>query len=134
MEHDSQKQSLKESIYELLFLTKVCLTSFWFWVPPLFALFVVIELYMICINPLLLLVGPGILIAVALVWEDKRTRAQYGLKEVRLVKSSDMLFTEPRKVEQGIDVEKLVKEYSSMLDKKKEGDPAENGENRAEDE
>jgi len=45
-----------------------------------------------------------------------------------------MLFTEPRKVEQGIDVEKLVKEYSSMLDKKKEGDPAENGENRAEDE
>jgi hypothetical protein len=74
------------------------------------------------------------LIAVALVWEDKRTRAQYGLKEVRLVKSSDMLFTEPRKVEQGVDVEKLVKEYSSMLDKKKEGEPAENGKKRAEDE
>lgn len=134
MEHGSQKQSLKESIYELLFLTKVCLTSVWFWVPPLFALFVIVELYMICINPLLLMIGPGILIVAALIWEDRRTRAQYGLKEVRLVKSSDMLFTEPRKVEQDIDVERLVKEYSNMIDKQKEGEPAENGENRAEDE
>jgi len=134
LEHGSQKQSLKESIYELLFLTKVCLTSVWFWVPPLFALFVIVELYMICINPLLLMIGPGILIVAALIWEDRRTRAQYGLKEVRLVKSSDMLFTEPRKVEQDIDVERLVKEYSNMIDKQKEGEPAENGENRAEDE
>ena len=117
-----------------MFLTKVCLTSVWFWVPPLFALFVIVELYMICINPLLLMIGPGILIVAALIWEDRRTRAQYGLKEVRLVKSSDMLFTEPRKVEQDIDVERLVKEYSNMIDKQKEGEPAENGENRAEDE
>lgn len=134
MQHGGTKQSLKESVYELLFLTKVCLTSFWFWVPPLFAVFVVIELYMICINPLLLLIGPGILIAVALVWEDKRTRAQYGLNEVKLVKSSDMLFTEPRKVEQGVDVEKLVKEYTQMLDKKKEGESAENGKKQTENE
>ncbi len=120
------KQSLKDSIYELLYLSKVCLTSFWFWVPPLFALFVVLELYMICINPLLLIVGPAAIIVYALVWEDRRVRAQYGLKEIKIVKSGDMLFSAPRKVEQGVDVEKLVKEYTDMVKKKSE--TAENGE------
>lgn len=132
MEQDLEKQSLKDSIYELLYLSKVCLTSFWFWVPPLFALFVVLELYMICINPLLLIVGPAVIIVYALVWEDRRVRAQYGLKEVKLVKSSDMLFSAPRKVEQDVDVERLVKEYTDMV--KKKGETAENGEKPSEDE
>jgi len=116
-EQIEEKQSLKESILEMFFIVKVCLTSFWFWVPTLFALFSFFELYMICINPWLLLIPPSIMIIAALAWEEKRVKAQYGITE-QILKSSDPLFSGPRRVATDIDVEKLVKEYEELLEKK----------------
>jgi hypothetical protein len=121
-EEGVEKQSFRESVYEMLFLIKVCLTCVWFWVPSLFALFVVFELYMIYINPLLLLVGPGIMIVCALIWEERRVKAQYGFTDVKVVKNSDPLFSGPRRIEKDVDVERLVKEYAELTKKKNEND------------
>lgn len=99
----------------MLVLIKVCLTSIWFWLPPLMGLFVVFELYLMCINPLLLIIAPSIMIAYALIWEERRAKAQYGLKEFRVIKSSDPLFSTPREVAQDLNVEQAVKEYTDML-------------------
>ena len=131
MESDEVKQSFRESIYEALVLIKVCLTSVWFWLPPLFGLFIVFELYLLCINPLLLLIAPSIMIAYGLVWEEKRTKAQYGLKELKVLKSSDPFFSTPRTVAVDLDVDKAVEEYTRLLKKspKKDADETEKDEN-----
>lgn len=113
-----EKKSLKESIKEIFYIVKVCLSSFWFWLPALFAIFLYVELYLLFINPLLFLIGPVVLIIYALVWEEKRLKAQYGLKEVKVVKSSDPLFSLPRK-QKVSEVDKLVEEYASLIKKKK---------------
>jgi hypothetical protein len=115
LESDEERQSLRESIYEMLILVKVCLTSVWFWLPPLFGLFIIFELYLLCINPLLLLIAPSIMIVYGLAWEEKRTKAQYGLKELKVLKSSDPFFTVPRTVAVSLDVEKAVDEYTGLL-------------------
>jgi hypothetical protein len=78
-------------------------------------LFVVFELYLMCVNPLLLIIAPSIMVAYALVWEEKRAKAQYGLKEFRVIKSSDPMFSTPREVAQDLNVEEAVKEYTDML-------------------
>lgn len=113
-----EKQSFKDSFLEILAIIKVCLTSFWFYVPALFAIYMYVQLYMIVINPLLLLVGPTIIIVYALLWEEKRLKAQYGLKDVKILRSSDPLFSSPRQQTARAEVEELVEEYKKMLKKK----------------
>jgi hypothetical protein len=76
--------------------------------------FIYIELYLLFVNPLLFLVGPIIIVIYALLWEEKRLKAQYGLKEVRVFKSSDPLFSLPRK-EKISEVDQLVEEYKKMI-------------------
>lgn len=70
---------------------------------------------MMTIHPLLLVIGPAITIAYALIWEEKRVKAQYGLKDVKVLKSSDPMFSTPRKVPNPVEVEKLVEEYKKLL-------------------
>jgi len=97
-----------------LLIIKLCFKSFWFWLPVLFTVFLYIELYLLFVNPLLFLVGPIIIVIYALLWEEKRLKAQYGLKEIRVVKSSDPLFSLPRK-EKVSEVDQLVEEYKKMI-------------------
>jgi len=115
-EEQEEKQSFKESLKEILVVIKVCLTSFWFWLPPLFAIFLFIEIYLLLMNPLLFIIGPTIIVIYALMWEEKRLKAQYGLKEVKVIRASAPLFAMPRK-EKVSDVNKLVEEYKKMLKK-----------------
>lgn len=113
------KQSLKDSILEMWAIVKACLTSFWFWVPPLFAIYIYLQLFLMLINPLLLIVGPAILIALGLWWEDKRAKAKYGVKDVRVLYASDPLFTPPQKARTRDEVDRLVEEYHNLLKKRK---------------
>jgi len=115
-----EKQSFRDSLLEALAIAKVCLTSFWFYVPALFAIYMYLQLYMIVINPLLLIVGPTIMIVYALLWEEKRIKAQYGLKDAKVIRSSDPLFSSPRQQTSKAEVEELLEEYKKMLKKKQE--------------
>ncbi len=116
MQKETEKQSLWQSIYESLYIIKVCLTSFWFWVPALVALFTIFELYLLTISPWLLIIIPAIIAGYSMMWEERRTRAQYGLKDIKLIRSSDPLGSGPRQVANDIDVERLVKEYTNLVD------------------
>jgi len=47
----------------------------------------------------------------------KRVKAQYGIKDVKVLSSSDPLFSEPRRAT-GVEVEKLVEEYEKLIEKR----------------
>ena len=115
---ERERQSFKESLLEIFYIAKACLSSFWFWLPPLFVVYMYLELYLLFFSPLLVLIGPIITIVYVLFWEEKRAKAQYGIKDVKVLSSSDPLFSEPRKATSNVEVEKLVEEYEKLIEKR----------------
>lgn len=100
----------------MLLLTKAILTSFWFWLPIIFAAYMFFQLYLMCIHPLLLLIGPAVITIYALLWEEKRVKAKYGIKDVRVLRASEPMFSLPRPLTRKENVESLVEEYKALLE------------------
>jgi hypothetical protein len=114
-------RNLADSTIEILTIVKACLTTFWFWVPVLFSVsFYLNLLLMFAIHPLVILVLPIVLVVFAMIQEEKRVKAQYGLDEVRVLKASHGLGEGPVYERKTWDVEKAVKDYEESLKKKEE--------------
>lgn len=111
----------KEFFVEILVVTAACLTSFWFWLPALFAAYMYFQLWIIFfVHPLTILIVPVVLAIFSMVFEEERTRAQYGLDEIRLLRSSDPLGVSPTWKKVRWDVEKAIREYQESLKKTEE--------------
>ena len=114
-------RSVAESFVEILAIVKACLTTFWFWVPVLFAAsFYLNLLLMFVIHPLVILALPIALMIYGIVHEEKRIRAQYGLDEVKVLKASHGLGEGPAYERKTWDVEKAIRGYEESLKKKEE--------------
>jgi len=106
-------------VKDIFWIVKNCLTTFWFWLPVLFYILLCFELYLIaCVNPLLALVVPSVIVAYALTDEKRRLKLQYGLNSLK-----EELYT--LKIRNGLEpfhwkVEKSVKEYEELIKKEKE--------------
>ena len=116
-EEQKEKQSFKESLKEILVVIKVCLTSFWFWLPPLFAIFLFIEIYFLFVNPLLFIIGPTIIVIYALMWEEKRLKA----KKIEALEETEQS-TEEGEEEQEIVFEEIIVDTGKEGEKLKELD------------
>lgn len=82
-------RDVKEDIVETFLLIKVCLTSFWFWLPVLYAAYFFIEIWLfVVVHPLTILVLPAALAVYACVLEEKRMKSLY---EIRNKKTSETL-------------------------------------------
>jgi len=116
-------RNLADSVVEILAVVKACLTTFWFWLPVLLSASIYINLYlMFAVHPLVIVVLPAVLMVYALIYEEKRIKAQYGLDGVKVLKSSHGLGEGPAYVyeRKTWDVEKAVKDYEESLKKKEE--------------
>jgi len=118
-------QTLKESILETLLIIKACLTSFWFWLPTIFAGYMFLQLWMFFyIHPLTLAILPIILSIYLTIEEEKRVKAQYGLDNIKQISASDPIGSHPRNLKASTwNAEKVVEEYKRLLrDKKKKAE------------
>lgn len=124
-------EGFKESLFEILLITKVCLTDFWFWLPPLFAAYMYFQLWIVFfVHPLTILIVPVVLAIFAMVFEEHRTKAQYGLDKIKLLRASDPLGESPTWKDVRWDVEKVIREYRESLkktDEKKTKSKSRNG-------
>lgn len=112
--------NFKDSILESLSIIKACLTTFWFWVPVLLAGYMWVQVgIMFYVHPLAVAIVPSILVVYALIFEDRRTRAQYGLDSKQSEDSGKKLLSE-------VDIKKLVSEYNVILKNKKKSQDDEN--------
>jgi len=115
-------QKLKETIVELTVLSKAVLETFWFWVPPLFAAYIFLQLWLVFfVHPLTLAILPSILAVYALIQEDKRVRAMYGLESAKKKSAADPFGAAPKELK-GFewDVEKALQNYETTLEGKSE--------------
>jgi len=114
-------QELKEFVIDVLLITVACLTSFWFWLPALFAAYIYFQLWIVVfIHPLTILIMPVVIAIFAMIWQEKRVKAQYGLDRVKLLKASHPLGATPERAKVRWDIEKAVREYLESLGRKKE--------------
>jgi len=112
--------NFKDSLVEAILLVKTCLTTFWFWVPVIFAAYMWAQLgIMFYVHPLALAIVPSVLIIYALIQEDRRFKAQYGLDKSRSIDTGKKLLSE-------VDMRKLVSEYNAMLKNDKKSQDTEN--------
>jgi hypothetical protein len=122
-------RDFKDSLLEVLWIAKCCLTTFWFWLPILFMGYVFLQLWMMFfIHPLTAFVLPAILCVYAFLQEEKRFKARYGFGEMKRLTSSHG-FGESAEEISGFrwEVERTVQEYEHLLrkDKKKKKGKAE---------
>lgn len=121
---EEEKTSIREDIYEILYLVKTCLTSFWFWLPALFAIFMYGQLLIfLFIHPLLLLVAPTIISIYAILQEKKRLKALYETTDRKILSASDPLGTRPHTPTSKNNIEEIVEEYVRFLKKKGKKNP-----------
>jgi len=114
--------SFKESLLEIFWIVKTCLTTFWFWLPILIGLYVIVEVYMfVLINPLSILVLPAIISVYAVLIEDKRAKARYpeiGGKPRNAIRPPGI----GSEFSSNWNATERVEEYLRVLEKKEEED------------
>lgn len=113
-------QDFKEDVIETFFLIKVCLTSFWFWVPVLYAAYLFIQIWMfVAIHPLTIFILPAALAVYSLKQEKKRVEAQYGIQKggrARILRPYSLIPQELKGFKW--DIEESLEEYQKMTKKK----------------
>lgn len=112
-------RQMKEDILETLLLIKICLTSFWFWLPIFYACYLFFQYWMLVnIHPLTIFILPAALIIYLLTQEDKRIKATYGIVEERPRRFFPLTLSgeeKPKGLEW--DLAKTLGEYEEMMNK-----------------
>ena len=111
--------SFKESLLEVLWIVKTCLTTVWFWIPIIFALYTVIQLGLLFVHPLTLLIVPTILAIYAIRREKQRIQAEYNLPKTKRLKASHPIGTGPLLICE-VQLEQKLEEYLRALEKTRE--------------
>lgn len=120
-------RELVEFLFEVLVIAKVCFTTFWFWLPALFAAYMYFQFWMIFfIHPLTVLIVPVVFGIFVIIFEEKRVKAQYGLDKIRLLRASDPLGASPVWEKVRWDVEKAIREHRESVEKSEERKKEEN--------
>ena len=101
----------KTSFLEVLWITKTCLTTFWYWLP------ISLMAYMIFfIHPLTLAILPAVMIIYGTILNEKRVKLRYGLDKPRKFQVSHGLGATPEPIAEGEwKVEKAVDQYRRLL-------------------
>ncbi len=113
-------QELKESFVETWFLVEACLTSFWFWLPILYAAWFFIQLWMIFfIHPLTIFILPAILSVYSILQEEERLKLQYGVDKKKTLGALHPIGAGPQELKDfGWDIENLWKSKEEQKLKK----------------
>ena len=113
-------QDFKESFLEVLLITEVCLTSFYFWLPVLLWAYLFFQLWMMfAIHPLTILILPAILAIYTIILEEKRFKAQHKLANTKCIMALHPIGAHPEPPSFKWDVEATLKEYVKLLKKNK---------------
>lgn len=108
----------KESVTEVLWIIKTCLTTFWFWLPALYAAYFYIQLWAIFfVHPLTIIILPAILGAYLVREEKKRNEARYQLSSTKRLEATYPSGEEPQSICFKYNIEKNMKRYKELFQK-----------------
>ena len=111
------KKVFSESFHDLCWVLKTILTTFWFWVPIIYGLYFIVQLWMMFfIHPLSVIVVASVFAIYAIRLEGKRSSSRYGHLGRRRLSASHG-FGEGPQQERGFRwrVEQTVEQYEHLL-------------------
>jgi hypothetical protein len=113
-------EDYKNSFFEVLWIMKSTLSTFWFWFPIIYFAYALFQLWlMFYVHPFTLAILPLVLIIYGVRLEEKRVKLRYGLKSKRLPTHRSMgSAPEPLK-QTDWEVEQSVEEYQKILKNQK---------------
>ena len=86
-------EEFKELVIDILRIVKICITTFWFWLPVLFYSYVFLQLWMLFyIHPLTLLTLPAAIFTYAVLSGKKRFK---NVIKTKRLTPSHPLFAKP---------------------------------------
>ncbi len=103
-------KELKEEVLETYVIARANMSTIWFWVPVLFALYIPFQMYLMFVNPLLLAIAPAILIIYLTYEEERGFRAKYQLGATHTKTAREPVFW---------DIERFITESRNKITKKK---------------
>ncbi len=115
-------EDFKDSFGEVCTIAKTVLSTVWFWVPVAYALYFLVQLWLIFfVHPLTLFAVVTVLGVYAVYLEDKRTTTMYSLKKTKFLSASHGFGEGPSPIDRrDWDVEQTVNEYEVLLRKRKQ--------------
>ena len=115
-------QMTKDDFLEILLIVKLCLTSFWFWLPVLYGGYLVLQIWLlVAVHPLTILIVPAILSAFLIVTREKRMKIQYGTGDEKPKRPLDPYsLTTTEKGSFSWDIQKALEEYEKMTKDREE--------------
>jgi len=111
-------QNFKESLAEVLFIIKACLTTLWFWVPVLYAVYFFFQMWIFLVHPITIFILPLILSVYAVWLDERRKNYKVRFSEIKYLSASHPLGAGPEMKPFKAEVESMVKEYEKLLQKK----------------
>jgi hypothetical protein len=104
-----------DSVVEAVSIVKTVLATVWFWVPIAYALYFIVQLWLIFyIHPLTAIAAATLLGVYALYLEGKRTASRYSLTVTMRLSPTHMLTEGPRPL-RAWEVEQSVEDYENLL-------------------
>jgi len=112
-------KKLKQDIVDIWIIVKACLTSIWFWIPVVYAMYFYMQIWLIFyIHPLTLIVLPSVLLVYLIIREEKRANRYYELHNIKYLSAARPLGSGPEIKTSRWKVEETIKEYEKLLKKK----------------
>jgi hypothetical protein len=114
-------RGIADSFTETVLIAKTVLSTIWFWVPVVYALFFLAQLWlMFFVHPLTAFVAPSILGFYAVYLEGRRAASRYSLKKTMFLSAAHTFGSGPEPIDrQEWEVEQTVEEYADLLKKGK---------------
>lgn len=114
-------EEIKDSVVEILWIIKTSLTTFWFWLPVLYAVYFYIQLWMIFfVHPLTILVLPALLGVYMVLEEKRREEAKYQLSSSKSLKQTGTVERVPQIRFSKYDFEKNLERYRKFFQRDEE--------------
>ena len=104
-----------DAAVEAVSIAQTVLATVWFWVPIAYALYFIVQLWLIFyVHPLTAVAAAALLGVYALYLEGKRTASRYSLMVTMRLSATHMLTEGPRPL-RAWEVEQSVEDYENLL-------------------
>lgn len=115
----SRLRTTVATVTELFAVTRTVVGTIWFWIPLAYALYFLVQLWLIFfVHPLTAFAAAAVFGVYAMRLEGKRTVARYALKKTKTLSPMHLFVEGPQPVQDpGPPVEELVEEYGKLLKK-----------------
>jgi hypothetical protein len=106
-----------DSVREVLWITRSTVSTFWFWLPMIYFVYIIVQLWLVFyVHPLTLAIVPVAMVVYGVRMEEKRIRIRYGLHKTKRLSGTQGIGASPEPVKEAEwKIQQAVDQYTKLL-------------------